>query len=77
MDFKELDERLAALTKDRDYHETQNKELNKLLGEAKAKNADLEKKLSNVPKPPEPPKAVLKEESPAKANVTFGPILNI
>lgn len=52
MDFKELDEKLGTLTKDRDYHETQNVELNKLLGEAKAKIAELEKKLANVPKPP-------------------------
>jgi len=78
MDFKELEEKLGTLTKERDYHETQNKELNKLLGEAKAKIAELEKKLANVPKPPEPPaKAPPKEESPAKANVTFGPTLHV
>ena len=78
MDFKEIEEKLATITKDRDYHEAQNKELNNLLAEAKAKIAELEKKLANVPKPPESPvKVEPKEDSPAKANVTFGPMLNV
>ena len=71
MDFKELEEKLMVITKEKDFNSTQNKELNHLLTEAKSKIRELEEKLANIPKPPvekpkekEPPSPT--KGSPAK-----------
>ena len=40
----EMKDQLQTVLKERDYHANQNGELHQLLGDAKSKNADLEKR---------------------------------